>query len=314
MTRARPVHVLCLLAASLLIGCTGEPESSTDEPGGSTAQLDEVVVTTFQPTRWMAEALLGDAYAVQCLLPADADAVHWEPSRDDLQRMRRARVVVLHGAGLESWVHTASLAPSRTVDLSAGLESHFITRSGEASHSHGMTGAHSHAGLDPHLWLDPVLAIQQLTALADGLRAAEVPVDTSTRQTDTTEALLDLAQGWSEQAAFLADVPLFAAHPAYDYLAARFGFTMTSLDLDPEATTPEQAVAALAGAGAGSGSLLWWESAPRDETARALRQQLGVTSVVVDPAEGCQPGQQPDVLAVWRANLTRLRDAVASLP
>ncbi|ADU50679.1 periplasmic solute binding protein [Thermaerobacter marianensis DSM 12885] len=129
--RARRVAVLLLAALVAVVagGCGLLSGSGTGGPGGAgrpQAAGDRLpVVVTFYPLEYMARFIGGDRVAVTPLLPAGADAHHWEPRPADVQAVAAARVFIYNGAGLEPWVPRLLQAAGRpdlvTVEASAGL-------------------------------------------------------------------------------------------------------------------------------------------------------------------------------------------------
>ena len=98
------------------------------------------------------------------------------------------------------------------------------------------------------------------------------------------------------------DQSLLASHPAYNYLARRYGWKITNLNLDPDSIS-------------GTGSIpvdhpakvILWESAPLEGWVKLLDESHGLESIVFSPAE--LEGEQ-DYLATMRTNVERLAAAL----
>jgi zinc transport system substrate-binding protein len=295
---------LFLLLSCLAAGCGGEPA------GPAPVELEGAVYTTFHPTTWMAERISGGLVPVVCPLPPGEDPIFWQPDREALERYARARLVVVIGAGLERWVATASLPPSRVVDSAAGFRGDWLEHEGATTHSHGTSGAHTHTGLDGHTWLDPVLALAQSRAILGAMRSA-FPAHADAFRANHAEVDAELEVLHAELADLaprLRAANLIASHPAYQYLARRYELEIVNLDLDPEAPLDADAIAALQAARrADAPNLLLWESEPAPETAAAVPE--GIASVLVSPAENPDPAAG-GFGAVMRANVARLREAL----
>lgn len=108
------------------------------------------VVTSFYPLYDFAYHIAGDRAEVSSMVPPGVEPHDWEPTLGDVNRARSADMLVINGAGLESWVD--GIGAKRIVNTSEGIEL---------------------AGADPHVWLDPVLAREQV----ESIRAALALVD-----------------------------------------------------------------------------------------------------------------------------------------
>ncbi len=288
--------------------------------GAASGPHEIAIYTTFRPTTWMTERLAHAFAATVCVLPDEGDPVTWQPSRDELLALQAAHLIVLNGAGLESWVANASLPRSRVVDTSADFGDELIV-AGATMHSHGGQAAHSHEGIDPHVWLDPMLLRRQATAIRDAL-VARFPEHTVAVETGYAELVDDIG-AWGESLAGLGpalrDVRLLCAHPAYDYLARRFGWKLSNLDLDPDAPLDDEQWEQVRGAAEGGPGrrVMLWESQPLVETARRLQDELSIASVVFTPGESFAIGEQRglrenrDWIRKMHENIARLRRAAA---
>ncbi len=300
--------------AAILLALTVAFAACDRGAGTHPAAPEPYVLTTFYPTTWFAQRIAGDHVEIACPLPEGADPIFWQPSRDAVAQYQGARLVIVNGADFERWLPTVSLPQSRVVDTAAGFKERFV-RFKTTTHSHGAGGAHTHEGIDGHTWVDPQNAKMQAKAIADALaRAFPAHATTFARNLAALQGDLDtLAARCAEATPLLAGVRLLASHPAYDYLAARHGWTIRNLDLDPEAALTDADVALLTAAkGDAARCVLLWEAAPTPASDARLRE-LGIASVPFSPAENpsaadLAAGQ--DYLAIMRGNLDRLLAAL----
>ncbi len=242
MSAVNPFRLLALtigLTIALFAPSCGPAEPKGTEIG---SLVDEVLCANWASFALL-ESLLGTHVPVHCLLPADGDPANFQPSREQLQRLQRARVVVLHGNQLEAWAERSNLAASRVVDCGVSLLGHLIMEEGKA-HSHGAGGEHSHLEPNPYTWLSPILVSKQADALAKSLvqsfPAHSEAIDTAHRQLVEQLANLD-----ADYQAFAASVLPMAAsstgfngtfpgsHPALLYLNKRYRLSFSGAD-DPK--------------------------------------------------------------------------------
>jgi zinc transport system substrate-binding protein len=308
--------MLGLGAAALVGGC-----ERTAPPLQQATAIEPVVMTATYPMAWVCEQLLGGAVPVVMPVGPGEDPAHWRPSAEALTRYQNAAVVVLNGAGFEGWAETASLPASRTVDSSAGLPEGFIVREG-VTHSHGTAGEHSHEGVDGHTWLDPVILTYQAGRVRDGLVRAfpEHALSITSNFDALSKRLAALDAEHRELGERLEGVVVVTSHPAYGYLARRYGWDVRELDLDP-AQPFTLGVGQEVGEsvdGAGPRRAMLWESQPTDPAMfERVGQAAGLVSVVFSPGETLDPADRAagkDYLSIMRENLERVRDAVGSLP
>lgn len=302
------------LAAGLALAPSGCGPSAPAPGGAATAaaQTERVIRTTFYPTTYFAERIAGGLVPVECPLPEGEDPIFWEPDAATVNAYQRAAITIVNGAEFEKWAITAPLPRSRVLETTQGFTDPFITIEG-VTHSHGPAGEHSHDGVDGHTWMDPMNAIAQATAIADGLADA-FPEHAGAFRANLAPLTADLRALHDRAAALdLSGVVLLASHPAYNYLARRHGWAVTSFDMDPVAELTTADIERLAaGVGAGKSAVLLWESAPLASTEAALRG-FGITSVLFSPAESLDPASKAagrDYLSIMRENFDRLEAAL----
>jgi len=299
-----------VLLALALGGC--------DDSGPSTAapSRDPVVYTTFYPTTYFAERISGGLVPVVCPLPEGADPIFWQPAPETVLEYQEASLIIINGADFEKWVGTASLPPSRVVDTAAGFEDEFIEMEAR-THSHGPAGEHTHEGIDGHTWLDPVNAEAQARAIHEAM-AERFPAHAGEMGANLqvlAEDLRGLDEAFRELTPLAQEATLLASHPAYNYLVRRYRWSITNLDLDPEAELSEGRAAEIpeeAGVGPDERGIMLWESAPTSGTMRVLSSH-GIDSVVFRPAESISEAELAkgaDYLSIMRDNIRSLREAL----
>ena len=196
-----------IAAALTLSACsTGGPA----EDAGDGAL--RVMATTTQLTDFAAQVGGGDI-ALTGLLTAGASAHHFDPSPADLLELGRADVLIVNGAGLETFIDSAvesSGFDGTIIVASDGIDLHEaeeITAEGlgvvdhdhevETADDHDHDGdgvpdhaaddhvdeaanagedshdGHDHGDVNPHLWTSPEYAADMVTEIATGLAAAD---------------------------------------------------------------------------------------------------------------------------------------------
>lgn len=303
----RPLILATTVLVFLTLGCGGP------EPGGKRPQRAiPHVYTTFYPTAWMTERIAGDKAKVICPLPDGADPVSWRPSAEVISKYQDdADLIVLNGAKLEKWVARTSLPRGRMLDTSKGFREAFIRHKSPIRHTHGGK-EHTHFDIDGHVWLDPSQARQQADAIHAALsgrypRHKEAYAAGHEALVSDLDALDAAFRGLGELA---ADMWIYTAHPTYAYPARRYGWRLVDLDLDPDRVPAAEELAVVAKKlKYKPGRYLWWERAPSEAVAKAIREKTGLESTVFSPCTSTPP--EGDYLSVMQANLERARPAFA---
>jgi len=187
-----------------------------------------------------------------------------------------------------------SLPEDRLVDSAAPFTSQFIKYEDATTHSHGPAGEHSHEGLDGHTWVDPVLALAQAEvihrAMVEKFPRHKKFMDEGFSRLQAKLRQLD--KHFKTISTKASEVPILFSHPAYNYIAKRYGWRCKSLDLDPSAKlTPEQVAGIRALLKLFPAKALVWESEPAAELRSQVRDDLGLRSVVFSPCELMDPSE-----------------------
>lgn len=312
----RPMPILLLILPALLLpACSGDEPDPTTATTATTAGSDSdtpTVYTTFYPVAYFTERIAGDAVNVELPLPDDADPIFYSPSPEQIERYQQADLIVTNGAHFEKWVEKTSLPPSRLVRSAEPFADNLIRYEEAVTHTHGPSGEHTHEGIDGHTWLDPNLAKQQAAAIRDALIDLLPDKREQFEQNyDRLAAVLDVLDGELRRLSDSADTPLLASHPAYNYLARRYGWNIHNLDLDPAAALSDEQLDEIEHIieDHHPARIILWEERPLSATAERLESELGITSVVFSPCE--MPPEAGDYLTVMNENIEHLRAAWA---
>jgi len=312
MLANRLMTFLTLAAAcALLVACGG----SSGEAGDSDASLDQVVRTTIYPVTYFAQRISGGLVPVESLIPEDADPMFWRPSREEIAKYQKARLVVINGAEYEKWIPAIALEPSRVVDSAVIFRREFLEFEKGFTHSHGPTGEHEHKGIDGHTWLSPINAMKQASAIFDGMKLA-FPKHAEAFE-NNFEALIadldDLDKKLMNLRSRLDGVTLMASHPAYNYLMKRLDFPIFNLDIDPDDPLTEEDLSEIRENLPEEGRVIMlWEGAPLEENVRELAS-MGVVCIVFSPTELLSEEEAEvgeDYLSLMRANIQRFEEAI----
>ncbi len=298
----RLTSVALILTLCMATACERGAKPKTEVPAGPL-----VITTTFFPTAYFARRIGGQFITIRCPLPAEADPIFWQPTAEDIGLFQKADLIVINGAAFEKWVEKVSLPDARVIDCAEPFRSQWLRFEEATTHQHGKAGEHSHEGIDGHTWLDPIQARIEARQIHDAL-AARLPEHRDALRVNFKTLLADLDDLHAQFTALGASPPLLASHPAYNYLARRYQWNITNLDLDPEQMPSEDAMAQIKAKAKSTGAkTLLWESEPAPEIAKRLLTEIGLTSVVFSPAEMADDINSADYLVIMHANIERLK-------
>ncbi len=259
------------------------------------------VEATFYPLAEFTQRIGGGRVDVRTLIPPGAEPHDYEPTPKDVVALKRARVVVFNGAGLEPWL-TRLLpevsAAAVQVNATEGLP--LVTR--------GSAG-----GVDPHVWLDPMLAREQVARILAGLARAD---PRGRPEYEANAAALDLELRalhlrYERALAGCARTEFIATHAAFGYLARRYGLTQIAITgVTPEAEPPPARLVEVILLARQRGiPVVYFEPLDGPRLAEAVAREAGARVAPLNPLEGLTLEQErggDNYFTVMYANLTGL--------
>jgi zinc transport system substrate-binding protein len=202
-----------------------------------------------------------------------------------------------------------TLPESKLVDTSSSFRDRFIIVKDTATHSHGKQGEHSHEGAAFTTWLDFQQAIAQADAVCDALKRLkpESVEHFALNFDDLKKDLLALDSRMLAVGRKLANQPVVASHPVYQYWARRYAINLRAVLWEPEeAPTDSQMEDLRKILATHPAKWMVWEGEPAAESVAKIKM-LGLDSVVFDPC-GNAP-DKGDFLSVMKENVAAIEKA-----
>lgn len=303
----RSFFVLCLSGLLLLGGCGG----ATEEAAAPEQTAKPRIVASNFPLYAFTRAIGGDAVEVDFPV-IEGDPAFWAPGGEDVALLQDADLLVINGAGYESWLAFTTLPSGLVLDTTAGLEDRLVLEEDQVVHQHGPGGEHSHGETAFTTWLNPQLALAQARAIRDEL-SARIPERTAdfAANFDRLAAQLEALDGQLADAFKpLGDRPVLFSHPVYQYLERRYGIFGRSLHWEPDVPPGTRDWIDLTNLRREHpAAVMIWEGAPLPETVAQLEAQ-GVRSLVFDPA-GNAP-KDADYFELMKANLRAVNEFMST--
>lgn len=293
-----------------------------------------VVLATFAPIHSWTLQIAGPDAEVELLLPGDVGPHDFHLKPRDVQRIRRANLIIANGLGVESWLdkairNNAREAAAKVVRVSDGIPKAQLiyhlpeldvgdAKPGSKNHDHG---GHSHdhdheaAGEapNPHVWLDPILAQHAVSNIVTALSTT----DPTRREAYAARGrayiarLQSLHEDLRTSLRPLARKPVVTFHDAFPYLCRRYELDLSGVVEEVPSVDPSpKYLARLSKAiRARNVRVLFSEPQFNPRLVRQLSKDLGVKVAELDVLETGKPG-----LDFYEEGMRRnLRSLVSSL-
>ena len=183
------------------------------------------IVVTIPVLKDLTEQVGGPYVRVTSLLSGYENEHTYSPKPSDLVAVRNASLLFEVGIGLEVWVSSlvknAGSTSLRVVTTSKGIALLRDTEHEGAAHA----GEEGERG-NPHVWMDPENAMTMMRHITEALIRIDPAHATEYRvnQASYLRKLDQLRGELTERIARVSDRRFIAHHPAWPYLARRFGF------------------------------------------------------------------------------------------
>ena len=209
----RILLTLCVLTI-LLAGCSATPTAT-------------IVATTRPVYEFTVRLCRGTDLTVAQIVTENVSCLHdYTLKVDQMQTIESAELIIINGAGLESFMEDSLHGANNIVDSSHGIslstpEGH--TEEEGHHHDHG----HDH-GQDPHIWLSPIHAKTMATNICAALtRQYPDYADQFQKNLESLCADLDALYTYGCDAlSSLSDREFITFHDGFHYLAEAFDLTI----------------------------------------------------------------------------------------
>lgn len=203
--------LLCLPLIFTMIGCSSKSETPQ-------------IMTTTLPIFTFTNALCnGTGISVGQLITEDISCLHdYSLKVPQMRAIEGAEVLVISGAGLESFLHDTGTGSATVIDASRGIKliCHDI--------HHTNSDDHHHHGEDPHLWLSPEVASQMAKNICADL-CSTYPQHTQQIESNLRALctqLNDIQNYADEQLRDLSCREIVTFHDGFAYMAQAFDLTI----------------------------------------------------------------------------------------
>lgn len=262
-----------------------------------TADDRPILTVSIEPLRYVVEAVAGDRFRVQTLMPRGASPETYEPSPRQMVELAESRAVFRTGAlGFEQTKlpqMTQTLENAQLIDLSEGIA---MIPGGD--HAHG-----GEESADPHLWMSP----ENLSLMARNACTALCRLDTASapyyrqRLARFTARMDSLAAELQAGLKPLRRRTFLIYHPALGYFARSFGLKQLAVERDGKAPSAAGFQALVNQCRAEGVKVVFISEEHAGEAARRIAGTLHARTVRINPLDY-------DVAAQFRLITQSLKD------
>lgn len=266
-----------------------EPTSVSESTEGvEKNQERKLVYTSFYPIYDITKQIAGDKMEVENLGSLETEAHDWEASAKDLANLNDAQLLILNGAGMESWKDSvAQSSDVEILDTTEGMDLIKPDHEDADDHDHDQEDAddhdhehhHHHGEFDPHTWLSPVMGKAQAKVIADKL--SDIDPDNKEYYMANYEKLAkeldDLTKEYKDKFASEEKDEFVVPHEAFAYLCRDFdleqipltGITSTQ---EPDAKTMGEVTEKVKEENINT---IFYEKGGSDKAAQAIAKEIG---------------------------------------
>jgi zinc transport system substrate-binding protein len=290
---------IVLIIAAILVtpGCGGD---EADEAGAR-------IVAAFYPLAYAAERVGGADVDVRNLTPPGAEPHDVELTARDVERVRRADVVLYLGGGFQPALEDAVAdVEGEALDLLGGVR--LLRGEAHDEHAEDDENDENESSVDPHVWLDPLRYATIVERIGRELQRpqAAAAVVRELRQLDR-----DFRLGLDD----CDRRDLVTSHAAFAYLAQRYRLRQISISgLSPESEpTPRELEEIIEHVEESGARTIFFETLVSPRIAKTVARETGAETAVLNPLEGLTEEELEsgaNYFTVMRRNLAALRAAL----
>ncbi|MBU0279094.1 MULTISPECIES: zinc ABC transporter substrate-binding protein AdcA [unclassified Gemella] len=272
------------------------------------------IVTTFYPIYEFTKQIVGDEANVELLIPAGTEVHDFEPSTQDMVKIKEASAFIYEDDNMETWVEKVikSLNKDENQIIKATKDLVLLPVEEEEHEHHHSEEGHHHE-FDPHLWLSPYRAIKLVENIKAGL-IKNYPDKKSVFEKNANtylEKLKALDKEYTEKLSQAKQKYFVTQHTAFSYLALDYGLkqvgiTGISADKEPSIARLEELTKYIK---ENEIKYIYFEENAKKSIAETLAKETNVQLSVLNPLESLTKEQVDagkDYISIMKENLANL--------
>jgi zinc transport system substrate-binding protein len=344
MKMKKSIRALLMLfvVTVLMLGC----EKSKDVQNPIEETKIKVITSLFPQYDFVRE-IAKDKVEVELLLPPGMESHAYEPTPQDMMKIKKADLFIYTGEAMEPWAHKIieTLKSERVVvvDISKGIDflehAHEEDTHGHEEDTHGHEedthgheedthgheedthegDTHAHEGVDPHIWLDPVHAQQIVKNIVKGLTIVDSKneifyKDNAIAYNQQLEDLDLLFQETFQRTK--TRTILYGGHFAFGYFAKRYGLEYVSpyRGFSPDAEpTPQRIAELIKTMKASETKVIYYEELIDPKVARVIAEETGAIMLMLHGAHNVTKKEMDAGLTymqIMKENIEKLKQGL----
>lgn len=200
---------------------------------------NKVISVTLPPLYGIIEAIVGDDYTINIVLPQGSSPENFSPTIGQMAALEESDMIFSFGLmpfelAIEERL-VERYGNAKVVNISKGVQ---LPESQCAHSSHYHNHKHHH-GTDPHIWISPELLKE--IAKQVGAEICSKGLDSARYTANTQQLVKQIEQRQVEYKQLLKCAegkPILIYHPTLGYLANEYGFKQIALEKDGKSPTP----------------------------------------------------------------------------
>jgi zinc transport system substrate-binding protein len=241
---------------------------------------ERIITVSIAPYKYFVEAIGGDDFSVNVMVPAGANPHIYEPLPRQIFKLRKSIGYISNGyLGFEaSWLQ-------RFYDMNRTMKKLSLSKNIEPLiPGDGHTGDHSE-GADPHYWVSPKCAMIMAASVRDFLSELN-PGNTGKYETacnDLLSRIMELDKEATELFSGVKGRAFMIFHPNLGYLARDYGLQEISVEYEGKEPSPSRMKELIDLARSDRIKTVFVQREYDTRNARAIAEEIGGKIEIIDP-------------------------------
>lgn len=263
------------------------------------------VAASFYTMSDFAAKIGGDKVNIINMVPSGMEPHDFEPKTGDITRLKKAKVFIYNGAGMENWVDKVVAAANNKdmVTVEASKEVKLLSES---------TGIK-----DPHVWLNPQNAIIEMSAIKDAFINADPNNKAYYEQNfeSNKSKLNELDKEYKDEVATFNSKDIVVAHAAFGYLCDAYGLKQIPIEgLNAESEPTAAKMAEISKYAKDNNiKVIFFEELVSPKVAQTIAKEAGAKTDKLNPLEGRSDEDiknHKEYISIMHDNLDALKRAL----
>lgn len=273
------------------------------------------VAASFFPLYEFARNVGGNKAEVYSFLPIGEEPHSWEPSIQQIEKVKGMKIFIYNGAGMEAYVSNfISSGEFSNMTFVKATEGISLIKADSAENDREIL---AQGGMDPHVWNDPIYAEKEVINIKNAMKKAD-PTNSQYYEGNANAYLAKLAALDNSIKSGLSNCKkdtFVSFHNAFNYFSNRYGIHDVWISgMAPESDVPPQDLQRVIQIAKDKNvKVIFSEDLVDPRLANTLANEVGAQVLILSPLEGINQTELQEgktYLDKWYQNLHNLRIAL----